>query len=224
MKSLLNTLKKKLQYVIQTPEERRHSLVGPANMWKMKRDFQIKFLKSMNLQPENYLLDIGCGTLRGGIPVISYLDKGHYFGIDIRETALDEARNELHDSGLENRIPTLLLSKDISQLKIDQKFNFIWAFSVLFHLNDQILNHTLDFVSKHLSDNGVFYANVSIGNSQEGQWEEFPVNSRLLSFYIDCCARYNLAVDDLGTLRQLGHVTNEDSHDSQTMLKITRSI
>ena len=61
-----------------TSKERRHAMVGPAKLWKMKRDFQIKFLKKSGLLPKHYLLDIGCGTLRGGIPFIEYLDEKKY--------------------------------------------------------------------------------------------------------------------------------------------------
>ena len=61
----------------------RHSLVGPAHLWEIKRAFQIQFLQSVGLTPDQYLLDMGCGTLRGGIPIIKYLEPGHYYGIRI---------------------------------------------------------------------------------------------------------------------------------------------
>jgi cyclopropane fatty-acyl-phospholipid synthase-like methyltransferase len=75
-------------------------MVGPAKLWKMKRDFQIHFLRSMKLAPEHYLLDIGCGTLRGGVPIIQYLQESHYYGIEVREDALDEGRSELEEEAL----------------------------------------------------------------------------------------------------------------------------
>ena len=84
MKNLLRPFVHRLRWLTQSKEERRHSLVGPEHLWKMKRDFQIRFLKDMNLQPEHYLIEIGCGTLRGGIPIINYLQKGHYFGADVK--------------------------------------------------------------------------------------------------------------------------------------------
>ncbi len=73
----------------------RHSHVGAPEGWELKRRFQIDFLKKQGLKPEHYLLDIGCGTLRGGIPIIDYLDKGHYYGIEVRDFVLDEGRKEL---------------------------------------------------------------------------------------------------------------------------------
>ena len=131
MKSAMKALKRRIKFLMQTKDERRHSMVGPADLWKMKRNFQIQFLKDMGLMPNNYLLDIGCGTLRGGIPLISYLQSGHYFGIEARAEILDEGHKELREAGLIEKHPTLLLSPDISQVMLDRNFDFIWAFSVL---------------------------------------------------------------------------------------------
>ena len=51
MKHLFATLKQRIKSRSHTKEERRHALVGPANLWKMKRDFQIQFLRDMGLKP-----------------------------------------------------------------------------------------------------------------------------------------------------------------------------
>ena len=107
MKRLLRALKRKIKLKLLTAAERRHTMVGPATLWKMKRAFQIQFLKDRNLEPSHYLLDIGCGTLRGGIPIIEYLEGGHYYGIEFRQEVLDEGRKELAEAGLDAKKPTL---------------------------------------------------------------------------------------------------------------------
>jgi cyclopropane fatty-acyl-phospholipid synthase-like methyltransferase len=220
MKQLLNKLIRPIIPLTYSKKERRHALVGHAKLWKMKRDFQIKFLGNMGLKPEDYLLEIGCGTLRGGLPLIQYLNKGHYFGIEVREQALKEGRKELKEAGLEEKNPTLLLSPAIAQLTINRTFDYLWAFSVLIHMNDEILNDTLEFASKHLSEKGIFYANVNIGESKEGNWQGFPVVWRTFDFYSRACAMNGLAVADLGPLKALGHRANIESQDTQRMLKI----
>jgi cyclopropane fatty-acyl-phospholipid synthase-like methyltransferase len=195
-------------------------MVGNAKHWKMKRDFQFQFLTSMGLMPEHYLLDIGCGTLRGGIPLIEYLHRGHYFGIDVREQALVEGRKELQEAGLVEKQPTLLLSDDLSQLMIDQEFEYIWAFSVLIHMSDDILDQALRFVRKHLSDRGVFYASANIGARKESRWREFPVVWRTLEFYSDECSRNDLVIDDLGPVKDHGY--EPESEEYQRMLRVIR--
>ncbi len=223
MRKILGKIKHRFKSLTQTREERRHARVGPAHLWKMKRDFQIKFLKAMNLAPEHYFLDIGCGTLRGGIPLINYLEAGRYYGIDVREEPLADGRKELRESGLEGNSPTLLLSPDSGQLTIDQQFDCVLAFSVLIHMSDEVLFDTLELVGKHLSEGGVFYANVNIGEQQEGNWQGFPVVTRTLEFYRETCARYGLAVSDIGPLEKHGHISGDEAQDSQRMLKVVRA-
>lgn len=222
-KTTLGALKHHIRYMMLTKKQRRHEMVGPARLWKMKRGFQIRFLKAMGLTPEHYLLDVGCGTLRGGIPLISYLNDGHYFGIEVREEALTEGLKELQEERLEGKEPTLLLCPDISQLVINREFDYIWAFSVLIHMSDDILDHTLDFVRKHLKDDGVFFANVNIGETHEGaKWQEFPGVWRTLEVYSHGCSNNGLSFTDIGPLKDYGHVSSVKTQDSQRMLKITK--
>ena len=49
----LKKIKRKVVTFFQTPQEKRHALVGPAKLWKMKQDFQINFLKSKGLQAQS---------------------------------------------------------------------------------------------------------------------------------------------------------------------------
>lgn len=222
MRRLLRPIKWLMVYLIQTKEDRRHWLVDSWDNWKLGRDFHIQFLKGRNLQPAHYLLDIGCGTLRGGLPLINYLQEGHYFGIEVRENALNEGRKEIMEANLEGKQPKLFLSPDISELIIEQQFDYIIAFWVLIHLTDEILNNTLAFVSKHLSKQGVFYANVNIGDREKGSWREFPVVWRPFQFYSQACAAQGLLVSDLGTVKDQGHITNIEIQDTQRILKITK--
>ncbi len=223
MKHFLIKVRRLICSLIQTKAERRHALVGPARLWKMKREFQIRFLNDMGLKPEHYLFEIGCGTLRGGVPLIQYLENGHYFGVEVRGEVLDEGRKELKKAALEGKNPTLLLSPDISQLTVNRKFEYIWAFSVLIHMDDKILNDTLAFVSKHLSEAGVFYANVNIGDRKDGKWQGFPLVWRHLDLYTRACSMSGLVVSDLGPLKELGHIANVGPQDNQRMLRIART-
>ena len=197
-------------------------MVGPSHLWKMKRDFQIRFLKGMGMAPEHYVLDLGCGVLRGGLPIIEYLNVGHYCGIEARKAALDEGVSALQEAGLQSKAPTLLVIEDLSRATLDQKFRFVWAFSVLIHMEDKILDTCLDFVSRHLEHTGRMYANVKIGNEKEGRWQEFPVVSRSREFYTSAAERHGLQVADVGTLQSLGHVSGSPGQDLQLMLEFVR--
>lgn len=221
--SLGATLKRLARRLLSTRAERRHSLVGPARLWQLKRGFQIDFLKRVGLRPEHRVLDIGCGTLRGGLPIIEYLESGHYCGIELRWNVLSQGIKELRDTRLTDKNPRLIAMTDISDVALGTEFDFIWAFSVLIHMTDEILADTLQVVSSHLADEGACYANVNIGSRRDGQWRGFPLVWRDLGFYERICSRNGLTMLGVGSLKSLGHETGIDSQDRQLMLRIQRS-
>lgn len=196
----------------------RHKLVGSPALWEMKRRFQIDFLRGRGLQPSNRLLDLGCGTLRGGIPLIEYLDSRGYVGIDVREEAIAEARAELALHGLAHKEATLLTTTALSDLALDRAFDVVWAFSVLIHMDDAHLDEALAFAARHLAPAGVLYANVNVGERAPGGWQGFPVMWRPLQAYADAARRAGLAMDDLSALGELGHVSGVPAQDAQRML------
>jgi SAM-dependent methyltransferase len=202
----------------------RHGMVGPADLWEMKRRFQIRFLRDVGLLPHHQFLDLGCGTLRGGIPLIEYLDVGHYTGVDVRAVVLEEGRRELEESGLVGRAPKLLFCADLHDFEAGQRFDVIWAFAVLIHMPDSVLAEALAAVARHLERSGVFYATVNIGERPEGSWKGFPIVSRSMDFYQRAVAFHGLRLEDLGALNTLGHVhprLSEERQSSQRMLRIT---
>jgi SAM-dependent methyltransferase len=204
-----------------TAKERRAAMVGPVSLWKMKRDFQIIFLKSRGLRPDNYLLDIGCGVLRGGIPIIQYLADGHYYGVEVRKAALEEGIRALREAGLESKRPNLCDIEKLSQVNLGRRFDVVWAFSTLIHMDDRVLDECFDFIGRHLAPSGCFYGNMQIGDDTEGQWLHFPVVWRPLEFYEVAAQRHGLKLANLGPLRSLGHVSGSPLQDNMTMLRMS---
>ena len=197
--------------------------MGNIVLAEMKRRFQIEFLKTRGLRPEHMMLDLGCGTLRGGIAFIGYLKEGNYCGIEVRENVLAEARKELVEHDLEGKKPLLLTPQDAASALNDVSFDYIWAFSVLIHMSDDILRSNLEFVSRHLANQGTFYANVNIGTEIDKKWQGFPVVTRSDDFYKMEAAKCSLEVKTIGTLADLGHNTGLSEQDRQVMLEFRKS-
>jgi cyclopropane fatty-acyl-phospholipid synthase-like methyltransferase len=223
MIGILKRIKRRVYLTFQNRKEKRHSNVGLAHLWKMKQDFQIKFLIQQGLMPNDTLLDLGCGTLRGGIPIIRHLEEGNYYGIELRENVLEEGKKELRANKLEYKNPQLFSFSDFTELEFKVSFDKIFAFSVLIHMEDHIVQKCFEFVRNNLSETGVFYANVNIEPHANGNWQGFPVVFRSLEFYEELALQNNLTVISLGRLKDLGHNSGQELADMQVMLEINKT-
>ena len=172
-------------------------LVGSIGLWSYFREFWIEYLKKKNLTPKDYLLDIGCGTLRAGAPLIEFLDPGHYTGVDVREVAIAEAKKELVERGLEGRGAQLIHCPNIAELNLDRKFDVALAASVFVHMEDQVFGDCLKTASRHLAPAGRLFGQVNLVERHPdfragATWLGFPWVARSLDFYRRVGAEYGL--------------------------------
>jgi len=129
-----------------------------GGLWDVVGSLQFEFLKSQGLLPRHAFIDIGCGSLRGGIHFIRYLDPGNYHGIDISTRILDAARCELGQQGLETKRPALKHTTSFDLVSFNRLFDFGIAQSVFTHLPLNDIIRCLMSVEKVLSPGGRFYA------------------------------------------------------------------
>ena len=202
--------------------EGRHGRVGAPHLWRMQRVFQIEFLQRMGLAKQHQVLDLGCGTLRGGLPLIGYLSAGNYTGIDVLPEIIEEAMRELEEAHLEQRYPRICLVDSLVELDLRATYDYVWAFSVLMHLEDAELESALAFSARHLRADGTFFANVHLGDGRLGTWSGFPINARPLDWYRACAHEVGFSTEPLGRLCELGHVSGDRNCDSQFMLRLRK--
>lgn len=117
----------------------------------------LEMLKTEGLTPKHRVLDVGCGALSQGLPLIKYLERGLYTGLDpngwLIEAALD------HLPGLEAKEPKF--SYD-SEFMAGGEYDFVIAHSVLSHVADWQMNQALMNIRKQTVDEGVFLASLRI--------------------------------------------------------------
>jgi len=119
---------------------------------------QLRFLKKNGLQPDDTLLDIGCGYLRGGAWIIDYLEPENYTGIDISADTIQRGK-ELLDDELEEKNPRLLVSDDLTFTEFEaDSFDYALAQSVFSHLKRDDINECLANLPRVMTDTGRFYA------------------------------------------------------------------
>jgi SAM-dependent methyltransferase len=129
-----------------------------GGQWEKIGKLQFDFLVEQGLKPESYLLDVGCGSLRGGIHFISYLQPGHYFGIDIDKALLDAGSTELKKLNLISKNPILVEMEDFDFRSLNQTFDCALAQSVFTHLPLNSIMRCIMNIEKVLVPGGRFYA------------------------------------------------------------------
>ena len=129
-----------------------------GGLWHEIGDLQFEFLIRNGLAPHHVLLDIGCGALRCGIPIIRYLDCGNYFGLDINSSLIQAARSELANEGLTNKHPQLLINEKFDFARFGVQFDFAIAQSVFTHLDAKLISQCLVELHKVLKPHGKFFA------------------------------------------------------------------
>jgi SAM-dependent methyltransferase len=131
-----------------------------GGMWSDLGKLQFDFLKSQGLKPKQKLLDIGCGTLRGGRLFIRYLDRGNYYGMDISEEAIAWGKELVEREGLSGKSPQLAVNKS-KNLKLNdykkEAFDYIFAQSVFSHLPKEMIIECFENIGNVMTNNGSFF-------------------------------------------------------------------
>jgi SAM-dependent methyltransferase len=135
-----------------------HEAVG--GLWDAMGALQFNYLKSNGLLPTHHLLDIGCGTLRGGRHFIAYLAPRRYWGIDISPQAIEYARAFVEAEGLTDKHANLVVSKDM-HLRFEEfaeaKFDFLLAQSVFSHLPAENIEECFSNIHRVMNGGAKFF-------------------------------------------------------------------
>jgi ubiquinone/menaquinone biosynthesis C-methylase UbiE len=129
-----------------------------GGLWDEIGLLQINFMKEHGLAPRHDLLDIGCGALRGGIQFIHYLDRGHYYGIDINPSLIEAGKKEIQEAGLMDKQAHLLVNGKFEAGQFGKCFDYAIAQSVFTHLPINHIVRCLAEMRKVLKPGGVFFA------------------------------------------------------------------
>lgn len=142
-----------------------------GGMWDEIGLLQFNFMVEMGLKPHHLLLDIGCGSLRGGVHFIKYLDEGHYFGVDKDPKLIELGMAvELPKYGLGNKQASFVANPDFDFVMFGVKFDFAIAQSLFTHLPLNDIMVCLDNARRVLVDEGRLYATFFSSGSYHHMW------------------------------------------------------
>jgi hypothetical protein len=107
-----------------------------GGLWEEMGQLQFDFLVSRGLRPEHVLLDIACGSLRGGVYFIRYLDPGNYLGIEKERALIRRAlAKELSRDVQEQKRPEFVVSGTFEFERFSKRADYSLAQSLFTHLN-----------------------------------------------------------------------------------------
>lgn len=108
---------------------------GDGDMWERIGRLQFDFLRARGLQTQHVLLDFACGSLRGGIHFIPYLDAGNYLGFDKSfDLVAMGVMNELGHERFTERRPEFVINGRFDLSEFTKKPDFVIAQSIFTHL------------------------------------------------------------------------------------------
>lgn len=129
---------------------------------------QLELLKKEECIPSSKVLEIGVGALHLGIPLINYLEKGNYVGIEPNEWLRKKKvmMKEIHYLIYQKQV-TFLNVKDFDASRLGKKFDFIFAHSVLSHCAYWQLEQFLENTSKVLLSKGKIVASIRLAEGNK---------------------------------------------------------
>ena len=132
-----------------------------GGLWDEIGRLQIDFLRGQGLRPGDALLDVGCGSLRGGVHFVAFLEPGRYYGID-KDAELIRAGLEIEipRAGLAGRLSPdhLAVTDAFDGARFGVAFDVAWAQSVFTHLRAPEILRCLEQTARCVRSGGRFFA------------------------------------------------------------------
>jgi SAM-dependent methyltransferase len=158
--------------LFKTKRRRRDSsqtsiVLEGADHWEDVGKMQFDYLLQEGLQPQHYLLDVGCGSFRGGHFLIDFVEKAPYYGIDRDKSHIDAGmRAVINPSKLVGKDPNVRVVEvsadpiDYSRTLGRSSFDYIWVHAVFDHIPPEAIARSLSDLSQVLGDKGRLYATI----------------------------------------------------------------
>ena len=147
--------------------------VGMAEHYDLVAQTQFNLLTCLGMREDHYLLDIGCGSLRGGRLSIVYLLPRHYFGIEPNRELLKQGIEKEAGMGLiDLKQPRFSHDADFTCTTFGREFDFIMAQAIFVHAVPAQIHRCLTQARMCMRPSSFFIANFSEGerNSTQEKW------------------------------------------------------
>jgi hypothetical protein len=139
--------------------------VGPPQQYDLIGAMTFNLLTTIGLRQHHHLLDIGCGSLRSGRLFITYLNSGHYTGIEPNEWLVNEGiRRETGSDLISIKKPHFFFADNAGALPECMTFDFAVAQSVFSHGTLKFIERWLIGLHSHILATGAILATFRQGD------------------------------------------------------------
>jgi len=130
----------------------------PGGLWRETGEWQFQFLRAQGLEPHDYVLEVGCGSLAAAIHLVPFLDHRHYWGVERHYPLLDAGiRLEFPRAGIDRERAGFLHNVTFDLSEIPDRFDFALADSLFAYLPFNNVARCIAGVVRALKPSGRFY-------------------------------------------------------------------
>jgi hypothetical protein len=134
--------------------------------WDEIGKLQFDFMVGRGLAPGDVFLDIACGSLRGGVHFIKYLDPGNYLGIEKEGTLVQRGlAHELSRSVRKDKRPEFVVSDAFEFERFSKQPKFSLAQSLFTHLIPEQIELCMANLRASVPDGHEAYTTFQVGES-----------------------------------------------------------
>ena len=195
--------------------EHYRAYVGPPEKYDLISANQFVLLVQLGLREHHKLLDIGCGSLRGGRLFIPYLLPKNYYGTEPNQWLIDQGiKANLGQSIIDIKKPHFSNNSEFLLDEFNTTFDYILAQSIFSHASQNQIRKCLMMANKVMDEKSIFVATfvMSDKNSDADSWTYPEVVTYTLDFMKELASKNNLILEKL----DYKHPNN------QTWIKITK--
>jgi len=133
----------------------QHAIRYVGNSRPQNGRMQLELLLREGLQKEHYVLEIGCGALVAGIPIMSMVEIGHYVGIEPNKWLIDASLQvpQNYNIALQQQ-PLFLYNEFFDAESTGISFDYIISHSIISHAAHWQLPLFLEMCSRVLKKDG----------------------------------------------------------------------
>lgn len=145
--------------------------VGPPEQYDFMGATQFRLLCTLGLRASHRVLDFGCGSLRAGRLIMSYLDPGNYFGIEPNAWLIEDAvARQLGEDLIRIKAPRFDHNDRFDTSVFGCGFDFILAQSIFSHTGPGLVRTGLGSFASTVEPSGIIAATFIHGEEDcDGQ-------------------------------------------------------